>query len=114
MVKMPDRERRGLGGMFGDNILAGGNTPLHFVAAAVGIDNPEVVVIHPYVCHCCPVDNKAVVGNILAHILPSDDDAVGVSIQTVVSWFHRSPGRQSELLNQCEYVACWDDVLEHQ
>lgn len=71
--------------MFGDNMHAAGNTPLHSVVSAVDIDNPEVVVIRPYVCHCCPVDNKVVAGNIPAHILPSDDGAAGVSIRTVVS-----------------------------
>ena len=96
--------------MLGDNMLAGGNSLLHSVGAAANIHNPGVLAIHPYVCHCCPVDNKVVVGNIPAHILLSDDDAVGVSIRTVVSWLHRSRGRQSEPLSQCEYVVCEYDV----
>jgi len=99
--------------MFWDNTLAGGNTLLHSVVAAVDIDNPEVVAIHPYAYRCCPVDNKAVVGNIPAHILLSDGDAVGVSM-TVVSWLHRSQGRRSELLSQCEHVVCEGDVRARQ
>lgn len=100
--------------MFGDNMLAAGNTLLHSVVSAVDIDNPGVVVIRPYVCHCCLVDNKAVVENIPAQILPKDDDAVGVSIRTVVSCLHLSQGRQNELLSQCEYVVCKNDVRVRQ